>query len=591
MTDQQPMLLASYDAGDCSLERLKRLGFTVFQYDTDHLSTDEAAPGVWDFGRNGWGGGGKYERIYERIRAQGGKWMLMTHFAWPPEWYRRTRRYTRLACLEHRQTCEAFSIWDPEAVRYLDRGYGALRAHFGNSREVIWGFYVGVHGDYGEAMFPAYYRIQAGLKDDWLEHFEDLHNHLGFWCGDELAQRDFRNRMLERYGGLPALNAAWGTGYARGEAVAYPIFGMDSRRHYLDFVRWYLDSMVRYTAAHLESLARHFPEQLKLVPLGAESEDVRIGQDYSALVKRCGELGAQVRSTHGGFYPFDRNAVSQLAHIGSACKHYGVPFWTEPQSGISPAGQVGRIFEALCLGSSAFWDWPRNLEDPAVAAVLRQYRHLLVRDMPLVESALLFPQTDHYLHPTRGFPQRYARLGARTRSLIHSDVVDERMIADGALERYRFLIHLEGSVFEAETLERIGAWVRRGGVLALLVERDLETVEGDAGLAAGLLGLDSVPLDGVPHGVGQGFVLAQRYEPEEEEAYLARLRELLYRDPPTGMPARGLDTGNERVFGLLYPDGRAYLYNMDGAEQRVTVAGRCVAVPPAAIVGCGPLPL
>ena len=116
MTDQQPMLLASYDAGDCSLERLKRLGFTVFQYDTDHLSTDEAAPGVWDFGRNGWGGGGKYERIYERIRAQGGKWMPMTHFAWPPEWYRRTRRYTRLACLEHRQTCEAFSIWDPDKI-------------------------------------------------------------------------------------------------------------------------------------------------------------------------------------------------------------------------------------------------------------------------------------------------------------------------------------------------------------------------------------------------------------------------------------------------------------------------------------------
>ncbi len=127
MTDQQPMLLASYDAGDCSLERLKRLGFTVFQYDTDHLSTDEAAPGVWDFGRNGWGGGGKYERIYERIRAQGGKWMLMTHFAWPPEWYRRTRRYTRLACLEHRQTCEAFSIWDPEASLPYRGLWGAAR--------------------------------------------------------------------------------------------------------------------------------------------------------------------------------------------------------------------------------------------------------------------------------------------------------------------------------------------------------------------------------------------------------------------------------------------------------------------------------
>ncbi len=197
-------------------------------------------------------------------------------------------------------------------------------------------------------------------------------------------------------------------------------------------------------------------------------------------MKRCGELGAQVRSTHGGFYPFDRNAVSQLAHIGSACKHYGVPFWTQPQSGPRPPAGGPRLRGAVPGQLGIFRDLARNLEDPAVAAVLRQYRHLLVRDMPLVESALLFPQTDHYLHPTRGFPQRYARLGARTRSLIHSDVVDERMIADGALERYRFLIHLEGSVFEAETLERIGAWVRRAGCWPCRWSGIWKPGEGDA---------------------------------------------------------------------------------------------------------------
>ncbi len=349
--------------------------------------------------------------------------------------------------------------------------------------------------------------------------------------------------------------------------------------------------MERYGRACAELLRKHFPRQMLVYPMGAEDEDPRICQDYSALVRMAAEVGAQVRSTHGGFYRFDANAVSQMAHLGSACKLYGVPFWTEPQSGIPPHGQVGRIFECLCEGSEAFWDWDSNVTTPEGGAVIAKYRHLLRKDRPLVEACALFPQTDHYLHPGQDFPKRYRKLGRQARVLAHFDVADEAMIADGALDAYRFLIHFEGRVFEERTLRRILAWVREGGVFCLLTDAPLETVEGDTGLYTRELD-PGVDPRGAVRRIGKGAVCALRGGEADGAAYLAFLRRCLYREPPNGVPLRSIDTGTEQVYGLLYPDGRALVYNMHRTQtRRIELGGRAYELPPASITECGRLPL
>ena len=467
----EPMILATYAGDPANLKACQDLGFTLFQTDSDHLSTNQTGPDAWDWTT--------YDKERDKVHQAGGRWMFFPHFAYPPPWYRKSVPFTRLRCLEHNQTVEAFSPWDPQAAKFLDEGYRALAAHYGGGTENVFAIYLGVHGDYGECMFPAACRMGTpDQKADWQQRFGNLHNHYGYWCGDELARAAFRRAMLAKYGGLQQLNRAWGTAFADAQAVGYPA-SSERRRWQLDFVRWYLDGMRDHARNVATAANRYFPDSIKMFPLGGGDEDPRIGQDNTALVKMAAEEKVQVRSTHGGFRPFAGNASSQLARIATACKFYGVPFWSEPPAAITPQGEVGRIFESICSGASGFWDWHANPVQPDAQTVFRRYRRLMVVDPPVVEVAVLYPQTYHYLHPENGFPRLFLELGQELRDLVHFDIVDENLVADGALARYRYLVHLEGNVFERSTLEKIAAWARGGGVFCGLLPHEIETVEGD----------------------------------------------------------------------------------------------------------------
>jgi hypothetical protein len=580
MNTNKNMILATYvghglDAKSWQL--LKELGFTIFQTDSDHLSTNETAPGQWDWTN--------FDQALAQTRAQGVEWMFFPHFAFPPPWFRQQDSFTRLQCLEHRQTVEAFSIWDPRALAFLDQGYRALAGHYRGLERDIHAFYLGVHGDYGECMFPAACRLGTdGQRQDWQKRFGDLHNHTGYWCGDDLAPAAFREAMLAKYGSLAALNRAWGCELAAEEAIAFPATPA-RRRAWLDFIRWYLDSMVAYAAEVARAANRYFPKSLKMFPLGAGDEDPRVGQDNSALVKMARREGVQIRSTHGGFRPFAANAASQLARIASACKHCGVPFWSEPPGTITPAGEVSRIFESICCGATGFWDWTGNPLQPEAREVFRKYRHLLAVDRPVVQVALLYPQTDHYLHPESGFPARFLEWGAELRDLVHFDILDEALIADNALAPYRFLIHLAGTVFERRTLERISAWVEVGGVFCVCDPASIETVEGDGKLLKELMN-GAASETGVIRKVGRGAFCAGRSAGDGKERYFSMLRDVLYLDPPGASrePVPSVDREFDGVYGVVLASGRALLHNPSAEQKEKTVAGRKYQLPPASIV-------
>ncbi|MGD0898064.1 MAG: family 14 glycosylhydrolase, partial [Thermoguttaceae bacterium] len=446
----------------------------------------------------------------------------------------------------------------------------------------IFAFYLGVHGDYGECMFPAQCRLGTpGQKADWLKRFGNLHNHYGYWCADELARAAFRRAMLGKYGGLDALNRAWGTAFSPESAIDYPR-SVETRRAWLDFVRWYLDSMRDYAREVAKAANRHFPDTIKMFPLGAGDEDPRVGQDNTALVKMAAEERVQIRSTHGGFRPFAANASSQLARIATAAKFYGAAFWSEPPSQITPEGEVGRIFESICCGASGFWDWHANPVQPKAQEVFRQYRRLMVFDPPVVEVAVLFPQTYHYLQPKVPFPGLFLELGQELRDFVHFDIVDENLVADGALARYRYLIHLEGTVFEQSTVKKIAAWVEAGGVFSGLFSGNLETVERDATVP------DWLQVDGAGgiRRLGRGAVAVCKGGRREKQAYFLRLKDVLYSNPPgkERRPVPAVDTDADGVYGVVLQSGRALLYNPSGQTKTKTVRGVRYDLPPASIV-------
>src|SRR5690606_1693916 len=76
---------------------------------------------------------------------------------------------------------------------------------------------LGITGDFGEAIYPV-------TGTTWTQVTPGpYHTHAGYWCGDPLAEADFRQAMQDRYGGdLARLNAVWGTDYVQPSEITLP---------------------------------------------------------------------------------------------------------------------------------------------------------------------------------------------------------------------------------------------------------------------------------------------------------------------------------------------------------------------------------
>jgi hypothetical protein len=487
------MLLTTSVPSAADFPAVASAGFTLYQTDSDHLSTEETAPGVWDFRAP--------DAASRFVRQQGFDWCYFPHFAFPPKWYREQVPFTRIRCLEHNQTAEAFSPWEPKFGSVAARGYEKLTEHYGegargrggDSRLTthdsrLSGLYLGVHGDYGECGLLMGARVSVpGQREEWRARFGDLHDHLGWWCADPLARASFRDQMMRKYRDLDVLNAAWKTKFNTPEEIAYPNSpGSGSRRYWLDFVTWYMSSASSLTDTICRIARRAFPDTLLMLPVGFGDENPRGGNDNSLIPKIAARYGVDVRSTHGGFQPFAQNQATMLGRIASACRFYGAPFWTEPPSRITAEGQVARIFAAASLGSKGYFDWADNVRD--TRDVYYRYGKYLKVEQPVVDVAMFYPTTSHLLQPDVGYPRTFMQGCAAIRDVLNYDTVDERMIRDGALERYRVLVMWEGTVVEKETLDRIRDWAQAGGVLAAYDFGKIETVEGDRAWFSDLFG-------------------------------------------------------------------------------------------------------
>ena len=454
------MLLSSSVASPSEMQTLAGAGFTLFQSDSDHLSTEETKPGQWD-----WQDADAQRRAAQRL---GLDWCYFPHHAFPPAWYRDKNEFTRLQCLEHHQPVAAFSIWEPKWNDFIGRGYDALAQQFNPKGKAgaapqISALNVGVHGDYGEAGLLSGARLLIpAQREDWQKRFGDLHDHLGFWCDDPLARADFHAVALKKYGSLDALNAAWKTAFKTADEIAYPA-SPDSRTAWLDFIRWYQSSVGNAVEANLSAARQRFPDTLLMLPAGFSDEDVRGGEDNSLIPKIAAKYGAAVRSTHSAFRPFAENAATMLGRLGSACRFYDVPFWTEPPSGLTESQETERLFETVSQGAVGTFDWAEN----ALAhrdVYYRVGKYLRV-EKPIVDVAMYYPADAQKLRPNQPYAPLFASACAYLRDTCNYDIVDDRMIRDGALARYRVLALWEGTRAEPAILDKIKQWVAEGGAL------------------------------------------------------------------------------------------------------------------------------
>jgi hypothetical protein len=367
-----------------------------------------------------------------------------------------------------------------------------------------------------------------------------------------------------------------------------------------------------------------------MLPVGNGDENLLGGCDLSALVKVCRETGTNMRSTHGGFQPVPQNLSSMLRRLASASHFYGVPFWSEPPGGIAPEAEVGRIFESLSCRATGFWDWGSN--PVGAAKVFRRYKAFVTREDTVCDVALMFPNTDQRLRPAVGYPPLLASLGATLRSAMDFDILDERMVEDGALKGYRVLVLTDGAFFAPGALAAIEAWVKAGGVLVGGAQ-PMMTVEGDSATWQRLFGLpaDAAPQPGqaeladpgflrytgraiagrsiagcdIPaeagkvtvaalaggrpavwaRRVGDGWVVVSASGPQDAETYRAVVRDVVYSLPrldKTKKAAVELAPGAAwgGLYTVLLKSGEVIAYNGGDVPVKTAIAGREVEVAP-----------
>ncbi len=447
----------------------KALGFTAIE---SYVRWNYVEPRMGEFD---WS---RYDLVVEELQRVGLKWfpLLIVGSAYTlPDWFADSSEKIGFCCLEHGLTNPIQSIWSPFHKKHVTRFLKAFGAHY-EPMNCLEGVRLGPSGNYGESQYPA--------GGNWGYRGKQMHIHIGMWCGDPYAQDDFRRFLRDRYGDIDRLNAAWDSSFRSFEEI-FPKLpdACLSKRERVDLYTWYTDSMSQW-CEWWATEARQAMPQTRIYQSAGGWGAAEIGTDYSAQTKSMLKVDGGIRLTneldsfHQCFY------ATRLA--ATAARLYGVPLGFEPAMGHTARGVTGRLFNCVTNNGQHFFTYHANVFHQQTAIQRWQSHYCLLDDRsdPFVEVALYYPQTNNFLsHDTFRFLNAwgfnpYAR---EIRNRVEVDYLDDRLIQEGFLSRYKVLVFVWGDFIERVTLEAIDRWLRRGGVIIFpyFLNMRLATVEDD----------------------------------------------------------------------------------------------------------------
>ena len=482
---------------DARLELLHAIGVTSIESYL-YWNKIEKSPGVFDWSA--------YDREALKFKQHGIKWVpfvIVGPWYVTPEFVRQDPQITMLRCLEHGRDSKIPSIWSPRTREYYRTYLARFAEHF-RPMGVFESVIIGISGDYGEAIYS--------VIGNWPGAY---HSHDGYWCGDPLAEADFRKHAQELYpAGIAALNQAWKTNYAGfGDVKIFSPTRAPSERAWQEFLAWYRGSMTAYADSCLAATRAVLPDVDLYLCTGGDMSPTH-GSDFFEQAKIAAKYRAGLRITNESS-SFAGN-VRYTRMCDSAGRFYGAYVGHEPASSVTPAGMVGRIFNAITSGANQFYTYynedivntrgPRPVLGPS-GVYLQRYQPLMHTTSPKVDTAVYhFNFSSQQVLSAQVSQQAlsdFAKLLADVRRFIDYDLIDDHMIQDGALDQKKILIVATTEVMDARTTARITDWVRRGGVLFSLgsrpVDWDGSTAPYDAlaGLTPQTDQLDAISTDGI----------------------------------------------------------------------------------------------
>jgi hypothetical protein len=454
------------------LPLVKALGFNGVE---SYVKWDfvERSPGVFDWSF--------YDAVVDELDRQGLKWfpLLIVGSAYSlPQWFHDSKEFTGFACLEHNIAIEIPTIFNENQAKYVRRFLTEFGKHYGD-RKTLLGVRLGPSGNYGEAQYPA--------SGNWGYKGGKLHTHLGYWAGDPDASVVFRGWVKGRYATVKDLNQAWGTAYASFDEVKtfHPVHAISPRMR-IDFNNWYMDAMTEW-CERWATWAREAMPRTSIYQSSGGWGAVEIGTDYIKHARTMGKLGGGIRLTNENDGYLNNFCVTRPA--ASSARFYGAKIGSEPAGYGSARGVMARLYNTIVNGADHLFYYDGNIigNDQAVDAWIRHAPLLDRRVKPAIDIAVYYPDTpnrlsDEYMRHLNGnsfFPRAKA-----FRSVADYDFMGEQMILDGALDRYKALVFLNGNVTERAVIEKIDAWMRNGGTVIFPVRpqarhEGLSTVEED----------------------------------------------------------------------------------------------------------------
>lgn len=566
------------------LEKLRGLGFTSVEQYVTWETCENAGEDQWDFSH--------WDEQLAIIKEAGLKWLpfLIAGPAYSlPDWYRNSREFEGMVCLEHNIESKIQSPFDPNFRRYIERFLRKVAEHFAD-HTVFEALLLGISGDFGEAIMSVWH-------GNWPTNIPGLyHAHAGYWCNDRYARADFAEKMRARFGGdLSRLNSSWETAFSSFAAVTFPPvtsqpenFRIDEntdpgefrpktaaeRRRWIDFIDWYRGAMTEYAAFWMQTARKHFPDTELYLCTGGDAVPWH-ASEFAWQCKVCAAAGGGVRITNeASNYAFNFAITNWVASAGN---HYGAYFSFEPAGQVTERGVVCRIYNAAATGAKSLHYYAGNVTDSEERAD-NFARNLVFLQNGRVkrEIALLYPDTPMMLDTGRQ-AEMYAAF-TLMRDYTDYAYACDLTIRDGLLDTVRALVIPVDGYYKTETLESIRVFVEGGGLLighGLRELRDLEREEDYLALLFGsggrVLGRGrTLLIDGklggrvVPTGTSSVF----RMEPPTPEAISRMQRDIC--DVMTAFLSEN---------GVVVPDGRldeVYAAEKEGTLLLLNYSGRTV---------------
>ena len=514
---------------DEAFERCKQAGITSLQSYL-YWAEIEKEPGKIDFS--------SYDVLVEKLKKHNLKWVpfliLGPEYA-TPQWFQESKESVFAKCLEHKEESKIQSIWNPDLPKYIDRFLRLVSEHY-QDKSIFESILLGISGNWGEAIYPDKggfhanfhthlgwwcgdeyarssfvnsifnkYQSLAKINIAWDTNFQKIEEikppplnnktkgKLIYYLVNILSKfpPSFKKYLRIIRNGISALTEQ--TFFLTAEVGTQPakINSKKEKQYWLDFVGWYIDSMTTFAEFWLKAARKYFPTTEIYLVTGGIGEPAA-GADFSQQVKVAQKYNAGVRITNQSDDYSQSFILSRL--VSSAARFYNSYFNTEEAGVNEPEAIIMRLFDAVVSGADGFYCksiigtgkdlcTKKNFElgkpTKGAANLSKNLHYLLRAERPIIKNAVFWPNTS-IAFESAIITSIYNK-AAQIRDILDFDLIDEKMILDGALENYKFFVVLAGEIPEGEVSNKVKNWERRGGKLIIFPPRkELEALSKKA---------------------------------------------------------------------------------------------------------------